>query len=148
MTDGTHRKMSGDNPRRLKRIVIGLAVIYVMTFFSGFLQATRYNFFNHILFSLLFIGGIVLIRVTVESRATGMTRGLLFLTGIATTLLLIFGIGYEWSGGRLPFFRFEGDRGLEGPIEALLYWITLVFWIGVVGSLVLIGRIRRPPRIE
>ena len=31
MTDGTHRKMSEDNPRRLKKIVIGLAVIYVLT---------------------------------------------------------------------------------------------------------------------
>lgn len=141
MPDGAHRNMSEDNPRRLKRIVVWLAVIYVMTFVSGFLQATQYNFVNHILFSLLFIGGIVLIRVTVRSEATGMTRGFVFLTGIATTLLLIFGIGYEWSGGRLAFFRLEGDQDLEGSIEDLLYWISLAFWIGVIGSLVLIGRI-------
>ena len=140
MTDGTHRKMSEDHPRRLRRIVVGLAVIYVLTFLSGFLQATQYNLFNYIFFFLLFMGGIVLIRVTVRSKATGMTRGFLFLTGIATTLLLIFGIGYEWSGGRLAFFGLEGDQDLEGPIEALLYWITLSFWIGVIGSLVLIGR--------
>ncbi len=133
--------MSEDNPKRLKKVVIGLAVIYVMTFVSGFLQGTQYNFFNHIFFSLLFIGGIVLIRVTVESKATGMTRGFLFLTGIATTLLLIFFIGYEWSGGRLAFFGLEGYQALEGSIEALLYWITLFFWIGAIGSLVLIGRI-------
>ncbi len=142
MTDGTHRRMSEDNPRRLKRILIGLAVIYVMTFVSGFLQATRYNFFNFIFFSLLFIGGIVLIRATVKSRATGMTRGFLFLTGLSTTLLLVFFIGYEWSGGRLAFFRLESDQDLERSLEALLYWITLCFWIGVIGSLVLIGRKR------
>ena len=58
MTDGTHRKMCEDNPRRLKKTVVGLAVIYLMTFVSGFLQATQYNVFNYILFSLLFIGGI------------------------------------------------------------------------------------------
>ena len=121
MTDGTHRKMSEDNPRRLRKIVIGLAVIYVMTFLSGFLQATQYNFLNYILFFLLFIGGIVLMRVTVKSKATGMTRGFLFLTGISTTLLLIFFIGYEW-------FRLEGFQGLEGSIEALLYLTTLFSW--------------------
>ena len=134
MTDGTHRKMSEDNPSRLKKIVIGLAVTYVMTFVSGFLQATQYNFFNYIFFFLLFIGGIVLIRVTGKSEATGMTRGILFLTGISTTLLLMFFVGYEW-------FRREGFQDLEGSIEALLYLTTLFFWIGVIGSLVLIVRI-------
>ncbi len=119
---------------RLQIIVIGLAVIYVMTFLGGFLQDTPFNFFNYIFFSLLFIGGLVLINVTVKSEATGMTKGVLFLTGISTTLLLIFGIGYEWS-------RLAGFQDLEGSIEALLYLITLVFWIGVVGSLVLTGRI-------
>ena len=38
-------------------------------------------------------------------------------------------------------FRLEGDQDLEGSIEALLYLTTLCFWIGVIGSLVLIGRI-------
>ena len=84
MTDRTYRVASEDNPRRLKQIVIVLAVTYVMTFVSGFFQATQYDFLNYIFFSLLFIGGIVLIRVTVKSRATGMTRGVLFLTGTST----------------------------------------------------------------
>ena len=57
----------------LKRIVHVLAVLYVMTFLSGFLQATPFNFFNYIFFLLLFLGGIVLIRVTVESKAIGST---------------------------------------------------------------------------
>jgi hypothetical protein len=74
----------------MQKLVIGLAVIYVLTFLSGFLQGTQFNFFNYIFFFLLFIGGIVLISVTVKSEATGMTRGILFLTGISTTLLFIF----------------------------------------------------------
>ena len=134
MTDETHRKVSEDNPRRLLKIVIGLAVIYVMTFLSGFLQDTQFNFFNYIFFSLLFIGGIVLIRVTVKSEASGMTKGILFLTGISTTLLFIFYIGYE-------LLRLKGYEDFVGSIEALLYLITLFFWILVIISLVLIRRI-------
>ena len=121
--------MSEDNPR-LRIIASALAVVYVMTFLSGFLQDTQYNFVNYIFFSLLFIGGIGLMSVTVKSEATGMTRGFLFLTGITTTLLLIFFIGYEW-------FRLNGYGDLEVSVEAFLYGTTLFFWVGVIGSLVL-----------
>jgi hypothetical protein len=134
MTDETHHKVSEDNPRRLLKIVVGLAVIYVMTFLSGFLQDTQFNFFNYIFFSLLFIGGIVLIRVTIKSEAAGMTRGILFLTGISTTLLFIFYIGYE-------FLRLNGYEDYVGSIEAILYLTTLFFWISIIVSLVLIRRI-------
>ena len=126
--------MSKDNSRRLLKIVIALAVIYVMTFLSGFLQDTPFNFFNYIFFSLLFIGGIVLIRVTVKSEASRLTQGILFLTGISATLLFIFYIGYE-------LLRLKGYDDLVGSIEALLYVTTLFFWILVIISLVLIRRI-------
>jgi hypothetical protein len=118
----------------MQKLVIGLAVIYVLTFLSGFLQGTQFNFFNYIFFFLLFIGGIVLISVTVKSEATGMTRGILFLTGISTTLLFIFYVAYEWS-------RLKGYDDLEGSIEGLLYLTTFIFWVSVVVSLVLIRRI-------
>ena len=134
MTDETHHNVNEDNPKRLLKIVIGLAVIYVMTFLSGFLQDTQFNFINYIFISLLFVGGTVLITVTVKSKATGMTRGILILTGISTTLFFIFYVGYEW-------FRLNGYNNLEGSIEALLYLTTLLFWILVIMSLVLIRRI-------
>ena len=133
MADETHHKMTEDNPRRLKRIVTALAMIYVMTFLSGFLQDTQFNFFNYIFFFLLFIGGIGLVSVTVKSKATGMTKGFLFLTGISTILLAIFFMGYEWS-------RLRGLEDFEASMEALLYSVTLFFWIAVIGSLVLIRR--------
>ena len=135
MTDKTHHKESEDNPRRLLILIIGLAVIYVMTFLSGFLQDTQFNFFNYIFFSLLFLGGIVLIRVTVKSEATGMTKWILFMTGISTILLFIFFVGYE-------VLRLRGYEDFVGSIEALLYLTTLLFWILVIISLVLIRRIR------
>ena len=118
----------------MKKVVIGLAVIYVLTFLSGFLQETPFNFLNHVFFSLLCIGGIVLIRVAAKSEATGMTRGILFLTGVSTTLLFIFYVAYEWS-------RLKGHDDLEGSIEGFLYLTTLIFWILVIMSLVLIRRI-------
>ena len=105
-----------------------------MTFLSGFLQDNQFNFVNYMFFSLLFIGGIVLIRVTVRSEATGITKGILFLTGASTTLLFIFYIGYE-------LLRLKGYEDFAGSIEALLYLITLFFWILVIMSLVLIRRI-------
>ena len=133
MTDETSNRVSASNPRRMQLVVIGLAVTYVMTFLSGFLQATQFNFVNYILFALLFIGGIVLIKLTVKSEATGMTRGVLFLTGVSTTLLFISYVAYEW-------FRHKGYGDLEGSIEGLLYLMTLFFWILVIVSLVLIRK--------
>ncbi len=114
-------------------MVIGLAAIYALTFLGGFLQDTPFNFVNYVLFLLLSGGGILLIRATVRSRAPALTMGFLFLTGMCTMLLLIFGIGYESS-------RLGGDRNLEGLFEGILYLITLAFWIGVTGSLVLVTR--------
>jgi hypothetical protein len=134
MTDEIHNGVSDSNPRRMRLVVIGLAVTYVMTFLSGFLQATQFNFVNYIFFSLLFIGGILLISVTVKSEATGMKRVVLILTGISSTLLFIFYVAYEW-------FRLKGYGDLEGSVEGLLYLTTLLFWILVIASLVLIRRI-------
>jgi len=125
--------LSEGNSTRLRTIVSALAVIYVMTFLSGFLQDTQYNFVNYIFFSLLFMGGVGLIRGTVTSTQAGTTKGFLFLTGISATLLLMFYIGYEW-------FRLAGDRDREDSVEALLYMLTLVFWLGALGSLALIRR--------
>ena len=133
MAEATQQNVSKDNSTRLRITVSALAVIYVMTFLSGFLQDTPYNFFNYIFFSLLFIGGIGLMKETVKSTQTLAARGFLFLTGICTTLLFLSGIGYEW-------FRIQGYHDREASIEALLYLLTLVFWIGAIGSLALIRR--------
>ncbi len=134
MANKTHHKISEDNPKRLLKIVIGLAVIYVITFLGGFLQDTPFNFVNYLFFSLLLIGGIILIRVTAKADVTGMTKGILFLTGISTTLLTIFYIGYE-------LFRLKGYEDFVSSTEALLYLTTLFIWILVIISLVLIKRI-------
>ena len=133
MADDTHQGMSEDNSTKLRMIVAALAMLYVLTFVSGFLQDTPYNFFNYIFFSLLFIGGIGLTSVTVESKQSGTTKGFVFLTGISTTLLLVFYSCYEWC-------RLGGYVDPAASLEALLYGITLFFWVGAIGSLVLIRR--------
>ena len=119
--------------RLMQKVVIGLAVIYVLTFLSGFLQDTQFNFVNYIFFSLFFIGGTVLMSLTLKSDTTGVTRAIVLLTGIVTTLLSAFFVAYEWS-------RLKGHHNLEGSIEGFLYLATLAFWILVVVSLVLIRR--------
>ena len=118
----------------MQKVVIGLALMYVLTFVGGFLQATPFNFLNYVFFFLLFIGGVGLIGVTVKSEATGMTKGIVLLTGLSATLLFVLFVAYEW-------LRLKGHSDLEGSIEGLLYLTTLVFWISVVVSLVLIPRI-------
>jgi len=133
MADEIHQQMREDNSTRLRTIVSTLAVIYVVTFLSGFLQDTQYNFVNYVLFALLFIGGVGLMSGTVKSMQTGTTKGFLILTGVSTTLLLIFYIGYEW-------FRLKGNHDLETSIEALLYRLTMIFWVGAIGSLALIRK--------
>ena len=72
-------------------------------------------------------------KETVKSTQTLAARGFLFLTGISATLLLLFYSGYEW-------FRIEGYHDREASIEALLYLLTLFFWVGAIGSLALIRR--------
>jgi hypothetical protein len=110
-------------------IVVGLAVVYLMTFVGGFLQATPYNFVNYIFLFLLFIGGIALIMATVKSEATLVAQGFLYVAGVCATLLFVFFVGYDW-------FRLQGNEDLEGSLEGFLYLLTLFFWIGVIGSLI------------
>lgn len=133
MAEATHQEMSNDNSTKLRIAVSALAVCYVMTFLCGFLQATALNFLNYVFFSLLCIGGIGLMNGTVKSTQTQITKGFLYLTGTATTLLLIFFIVYE-------AFRLTGNHDLEASIEAFLYLLTLFFWIAAIGSLTLIRR--------
>jgi hypothetical protein len=124
-----------DNPRRLRNILLALALIYILTFLGGFLQDTPFNFVNYIFFLLLMIGGIALIRKTLNSEAAGLSKGILLLTGISTALLFIFFLAYE-------FFRLNESGNAADPIEGFLYLLTLLFWILVFLSLALIRRMR------
>jgi hypothetical protein len=114
---------------RLQIIVIGLAVTYVLTFLSGFLQATQFNFLNYVFFLLLFIGGLVLTRSAFNSDASDITRAILYLTALSSPLLFILFVFYE-------LFRLNHYEELAAAMEALLYLGTLSFWILIVASLV------------
>ena len=114
---------------RLQIIVIGLAVTYVLTLLSGFLQATQFNFLNYVFFLLLFIGGLVLTRSAFNSDASDITRAILYLTALSSALLFILFVFYE-------LFRLNHYEELAAAMEALLYLGTLSFWILIVASLV------------
>ena len=111
----------------IQKVVIGLALIYVLTFLGGFLQATPFNFINYVFFGFLFIGGMVLINLTIKSEATGTTAAVLVLTATSTAALFFGFVAYEWV-------RLAGLRDWENSIEAFLYLTTLIFWILIVAS--------------
>lgn len=109
--------------------VAAVALIAMLTFLSGFLQDTPYNFVNYIFFTLLLLGGLRLSSVAVKSPQTRMASGFLLLTGVSTTLLFISYVGYEW-------FRINGDHQISSSIEGLMYLLALCFGVGAIGSLV------------
>lgn len=129
--------MSEANSTRLRVTVSALALVAAMTFLSGFLQDTPYNFVNYISFCLLFLGGLRVMSVTVKSTQTRTTKGFLFLTGVSTTLLFILYVGYEW-------FRLNGGHRIASHIEGIMYLLALCLIVGGIGSLFLIRR--RPHR--
>ena len=125
------RNSSGDKLKRPRLWVTALAAIYVATFASGFLQDTPWNPVNYVFFSALGLVGLGLLVGTLGSTQTVTTKGFLVVTGTSAVSLLAFYIGYEW-------FRLQGNQPLAASLEGLLYWLTLLFWIGAVGSLCLI----------
>lgn len=125
--------MGEETSTRLRVTVAALGLMSLLTFLSGFLQDTPYNFVNYVCFSLLLMGGVSLMRATVKSKQTRTARGFLFLTGGSTTALFVFYVGYEWA-------RLGGDQNTEAAIEGFLYLLSLCFLVGAAGSLVSIRR--------
>ena len=118
-----------DNRRKVKKTTYGLVFIYFMTFLSGFLQATIFNFLNYLFFLLLFIGGVVLIKEVSKQKASIISQAFLYLTGISALIQAILFVGYKG-------FRLLGNEELETFIESLLYLITLFYWLTTIVSLV------------
>ena len=127
--------MSEKNLGRVKRTVYTLIVLSVITFLSGFLKYTRFEFVGYILFFLLFIGGVKLIVMTSKTKATGkISRGFLLLTGVSTILfmlLMVIGLLISMQSG----IHFRDSLEL---LEGLFYLNSLLFLIGAIGSTVML----------
>lgn len=118
---------------RLRLYLLVLASIGILTFLAGFLQATEYNFLNYLAYAVLVAGGGWLMVETHRSNQGPLARTFLFATAVATTLIGVFYTGYEW-------FRLGGDAGFAGQAEGILYWLSLLFAIGIVGAALSIRR--------
>ena len=119
---------------RLQWILGGLALTYVVTFLCGFLQATSLNFLNHIAWFGLFAGGVYLLVTALNQSVSGAPLAMVILTSLSTLLLFSFYLIYETS-------RQWGYMDVSNTFEGLLYLITLLFWVTVVGSAVLPRRV-------
>ena len=123
----------GSNMSQIQFLLVGLAATYVMTFVCGFLQATPYNFLNHVFFFLLFVGGGVLVGLASRTMDPGLGRWSLYATSASTTLLFVCYAGYEVT-------RQLGYADVSARLEGFLYLLTLVFWILIIASFVLLRR--------
>ena len=129
--------MREKNLRSVKRTVYILIPLSVLTFLGGFLKYTRLEFVGYILFVLLFIGGVRLIVMTIETKVAGkISRGFLLLTGISTILfilLMVVGLFISLQSG----IHFRDSLEL---LEGLFYLNSLLFLIGATGSLATLWR--------
>ena len=67
------------NLETLKRSVYVLAVLSVLTFFSGFWDYTKSSFIPSAMYFLILIGGMALVVLTLQSKASTTLKELLLL---------------------------------------------------------------------
>jgi len=120
----------------LKKTVYTLLVLFIITFFTGFLQSTTYEFVIYIFYFILLAGGIKLIILTLKSNVSVMSKIFLLLTGFALTIYFIFFI-YAFTNNIL--FGSDLTEIMES-LEDILYLVSLLFFIGVIGSLVMLRK--------
>ncbi|MEM7364106.1 MAG: hypothetical protein AAF525_08770 [Pseudomonadota bacterium] len=122
-----------DPMMRLQWILSGLALTYVLTFLCGFLQATSFNFLNFIAWFVLFAGGVYLLTTALHHSVSGAALAAVILTSLSTLLLFSFYLIYEVS-------RQWGYVDVSNLFEGFLYLLTLLFWVALIVSVVLVRR--------
>ena len=110
------------NLETLKKPVYVLAVLSVLTFFSGFLDYTKYRFIPSAMYFLILIGGIELVVLTLQSKASTSLKGFLLLAGVSIALVGIL--------ANNEIFGFKEREDLE-------YLFALFYLIGTIGSLIM-----------
>lgn len=121
------------NFRKIKRTVYTLLVLSVITFLSGFLKYTPFEHSTIILIFLMFIGGVSLIRMTSKIKLNRYLKLFLVVAGSATIVfILLVAIAIVKS---IPSVITLSDT-LE-LMEGLFYLNSLLFLIGVIGSIIL-----------
>jgi hypothetical protein len=91
-----------NNLGTFKTPVYVLAVLSVLTFFSGFLDHTEFFFIPSAMYFLISIGGIALVVFSLQSKASTSLRGLILLAGVSIAL-----VGILANNGILGFKEHE-----------------------------------------
>jgi Mn2+/Fe2+ NRAMP family transporter len=131
--------MSEQNQRRLKKTVFILIVLFIVAFFAGFLQDTQFEFVIYLFYLVLFIGGFKLISMTLKSKVTVMSKVFLLLTGFALTIYFLFFV-FAFTNNIL--FGSDLTEIMES-LEDILYLDSLLLFIGVIGSIIMLRRKRK-----
>lgn len=122
------------NFRKVKRTVYTLLVLSVIAFLSGFLKYTPYEHSTIILFFLMFIGGVSLIRMTSKIKLNRYLKFFLVVTG-STTIVFMLLVAIALVKSLLSVITLSDT--LES-LEGLFYLNSLIFLIGVIGSIILL----------
>ena len=120
--------MSEQDLRRLKRIVYGLVVLYILLELSSF-TPPNLAFLGYSILLLYFLSGVTLTVLTLKSEVEGRLKVLLFVTGCSSVVFSVSILnGFLAVSG---FYTFP----------EVLYFITVLvpltlFLIGAIGSMV------------
>jgi predicted ferric reductase len=106
----------------LIKSVYALAGLFVLMFFSGFLDYTKYKFIPSAMYFLILIGGIALVVLTLQSNASTSLKGFLLIAGVSIALLGIL--------ANNEIFGFKEREDIE-------YLFALFYLIGTIGSLIM-----------
>jgi len=121
------------NFRKVKRTVYTLIVLSIITFLSGFLKYTPYEHSTIILIFLMFVGGVLLIRMTSKIEVNKYLKFFLIITGISTIvfmILVVIALVKSILSGITLSDTLESSEGL-------FYLNSLFFLIAVLGSIIL-----------
>lgn len=121
------------NFRKIKRTVYTLLVLSVITFLSGFLKYTPFEHSTIILIFLMFIGGVSLIRMTSKIKLNRYLKFFLVITGSATIVFMLLVVTAVIMSILSGITLSDSLESLEG----LFYLNSLLFLIGVIGSIIL-----------
>jgi hypothetical protein len=116
----------------VRKTVYILIVLSIITFFTGFLESTTFEFVIYIFYFILFLGGIKLILVTFQSKTTRVSKVFLLLTGFALTIYFLF---FIFASTNNFLFGLDLTEIMES-LEDILYLASLFVLIGFIGSLI------------
>ena len=119
--------------KNFKSIMYGVVALFVVTFLTGFLQSTKYEFIIYLFYLILFVVGVKLIIVTLKSKVTWVLKAFLFLVGFSLMPYFLFFVIAVINN----LLSGTGITEVMELVEDALYLVSLLLVIGVIGSLVL-----------